>query len=68
MISPVGLCGPAGLIGFNRMEVVKMKIRKSVLLEALKVLGKVVAQTSPVGGGAVGAVRRRQRADAAHGD
>ena len=25
-----------------------MKIRKSVLLEALKVLGKVVAQTSPV--------------------
>ena len=25
-----------------------MKIKKSVLLEALKVLGKVVAQTSPV--------------------
>ena len=25
-----------------------MKVRKSVLLEALKVLGKVVAQTSPV--------------------
>ena len=48
MISPVGLCGPAGLIGFNRMEVMKMKIRKSVLLEALRVLGKVVAQTSPV--------------------
>ena len=32
---------------YNRMEMVKMKIRKSVLLEALKVLGKVVAQTSP---------------------
>ena len=29
------------------MEVVKMKIRKSLLLEALMVLGKVVAQTSP---------------------
>ena len=32
---------------FNRMEVMKMKIGKSVLLEALKVLGKVVVQTSP---------------------
>ncbi len=29
------------------MEVVKMKIKKSVLQEALKVLGKVVAQTLP---------------------
>jgi len=26
----------------------KMKIKKSVLVEALKVLGKVVSQTSPV--------------------
>ena len=30
------------------MEVMKMKIKKSVLADALKVLGKVVSQTSPV--------------------
>ena len=46
MISPVGLHEPIGLIGFNRMEVMKMKIKKSVLLDALKVLGKVVPQPS----------------------
>ena len=30
------------------MEEMKMKIKKNVQLEALKVLGKVVSQTSPV--------------------
>ncbi len=37
-----------GQLCFNITEVMKMKIRKSVLQEALKVLGKVVSQTSPV--------------------
>ena len=48
------------------MEVVKMKIKKSVLLEALKVLRKVVVQTSSVE--VVRSVRRGWRMAAAHGD